>query len=91
MSASPDVKCVGVSTTFIHGESGRWWTESCFCHRRIDPQGFGSAITYWTRYLVVAMAGVATDDDDGNEVTNPQQTQQVQRQPQPQAVERKKQ
>jgi len=85
--SSPDVKCVGVSTTFIHGESGEWWTEELFLPpTKVDPQGFGSAITYGRRYLLMAMAGVATDDDDANEASKPQ----PQRQPQPQAVEQKK-
>lgn len=86
--SSPDVKCVGVSTTFIHGESGEWWTEELFLPpTKVDPQGFGSAITYGRRYLLMAMAGVATDDDDANEASKPQQAQ---RQPQAQAVEQKK-
>ena len=71
--SSPDVKCVGVSTTFIHGESGEWWTEELFLPpTKVDPQGFGSAITYGRRYLLMAMAGVATDDDDANEASKPQ-------------------
>ncbi len=82
--SSPDVKCVGVSTTFIHGESGEWWTEELFLPpTKVDPQGFGSAITYGRRYLLMAMAGVATDDDDANEASKPQQTQ---RQPQPPVI-----
>jgi hypothetical protein len=89
--SSPDVKCVGVSTTFIHGESGEWWTEELFLPpTKVDPQGFGSAITYGRRYLLMAMAGVATDDDDANEASKPQQTQQAHRQPQVPAVEQKK-
>ena len=88
--SSPDVKCVGVSTTFIHGESGEWWTEELFLPpTKVDPQGFGSAITYGRRYLLMAMAGVATDDDDANEASKPQQAQR-QPQPQTQAVEQKK-
>jgi hypothetical protein len=82
--SSPDVKCVGVSTTFIHGESGEWWTEELFLPpTKVDPQGFGSAITYGRRYLLMAMAGVATDDDDANEASKPQQAQ---RQPQPPVI-----
>ena len=88
--SSPDVKCVGVSTTFIHGESGEWWTEELFLPpTKVDPQGFGSAITYGRRYLLMAMAGVATDDDDANEASKPPQAQR-QPQAQAQAVEQKK-
>ena len=76
--SSPDVKCVGVSTTFIHGESGEWWTEELFLPpTKVDPQGFGSAITYGRRYLLMATAS---------------KPPQAQRQPQAQAqaVEQKK-
>jgi hypothetical protein len=31
-----------------------------------DPQGIGSAITYARRYTLAGIAGVATEDDDGN-------------------------
>src|SRR5690606_4965418 len=32
-----------------------------------DAQGFGSAITYARRYALMAIAGIAPVDDDGNE------------------------
>jgi len=41
-----------------------------------DPKAFGAAITYFRRYMVTAMLGVAADDDldaDGQESTEPQQ------------------
>lgn len=31
-----------------------------------DPQGYGSAITYARRYALMAIVGVAPEDDDGN-------------------------
>jgi len=31
-----------------------------------DMQGYGSAVTYARRYGLMAMAGIATEDDDGN-------------------------
>jgi len=31
-----------------------------------DMQGFGSAVTYGRRYGLMAMAGIAPEDDDGN-------------------------
>ena len=34
-----------------------------------DPQAIGSAITYARRYGLAAIAGVATEDDDGNAAT----------------------
>lgn len=33
---------------------------------KADPQGIGSAITYARRYTLAGIAGVATEDDDGN-------------------------
>ena len=40
-----------------------------------DPKAFGAAITYYRRYMVTAMLGVAADDDldeDGQEMQPPQ-------------------
>lgn len=31
-----------------------------------DPQGFGSAMTYARRYSLMAVCGIAPEDDDGN-------------------------
>lgn len=31
-----------------------------------DPQAFGSAVTYMRRYSLASLAGVVTEDDDGN-------------------------
>ena len=35
----------------------------------MTPQGMGSAITYARRYTLMAICGIAADDDDGNEAT----------------------
>jgi hypothetical protein len=56
-----------VETIFIHGESG----EQLSCRVPLivgknDMQGYGSAVTYARRYGLMAMAGIAADDDDGN-------------------------
>ncbi len=37
-----------------------------------DPQSYGSCITYARRYAMAAIAGVATEDDDGNAATGKQ-------------------
>lgn len=55
-----------VETVLIH-ESG----ESLNCRvplilNKNDMQGFGSAVTYARRYGLMAMAGIAPEDDDGN-------------------------
>jgi hypothetical protein len=56
-----------VETILIHGESG----EQLACRVPLilgknDMQGFGSAVTYARRYGLMAMAGIAPEDDDGN-------------------------
>jgi hypothetical protein len=56
-----------VETILIHGESG----ESLACRvplivSKNDMQGYGSACTYGRRYGLMAMAGIAPEDDDGN-------------------------
>lgn len=54
-------------TTLMH-ESGQW-IRGVYPVRpvKMDPQGYGSAITYARRYALSAMVGVvADDDDDGN-------------------------
>jgi hypothetical protein len=56
-----------VETILIHGESG----ESLNCRvplivSKNDMQGYGSAVTYARRYGLMAMAGIAPEDDDGN-------------------------
>ena len=56
-----------VETVLIHGESG----EQLSCKVPLivpknDMQGYGSAVTYARRYGLMAMAGIAPEDDDGN-------------------------
>lgn len=56
-----------VKTVLIHGESGE--TLECVVPLIIaknDMQGYGSAVTYARRYGLMAMAGIAPEDDDGN-------------------------
>lgn len=56
-----------VKTVLIHSESG----DSLECEVPLiigknDMQGYGSAVTYARRYGLMAMAGIAPEDDDGN-------------------------
>lgn len=56
-----------VETILIHGESG----EMLSCRvplivAKNDMQAYGSAVTYARRYGLMAMAGIAPEDDDGN-------------------------
>jgi hypothetical protein len=56
-----------VETVFVH-ESG----EMMECGKlhvpasKQDAQGYGSALTYARRYSLMAAAGIAPEDDDGN-------------------------
>lgn len=55
-----------VKTILAH-ESGE--TVECLVPlivQKNDMQGYGSAVTYARRYGLMAMAGIAPDDDDGN-------------------------
>lgn len=61
-----------VETTFLHesGEvmdAGRLFVPAA----KLDPQGFGSALTYARRYSLMAACGIAPEDDDGNAATKP--------------------
>jgi hypothetical protein len=59
-----------VSTRLLH-ESGQWIESSCPVPlTKKDGHGLGSAITYGRRYNVLALAGVAPEDDDGNAASN---------------------
>jgi hypothetical protein len=84
-----------VETILIHGESG----ESLTCRvplivSKNDMQGYGSAVTYARRYGLMAMAGIAPEDDDGNAASKaPPKQEQRQQKPQEtdaEAIERAK-
>jgi hypothetical protein len=53
-------------TRLIH-ESGEWIAGRYPVHAvKADPQGEGSALTYARRYALMALVGIAPEDDDGN-------------------------
>lgn len=62
--------------------SGEWFGAM---HRikpaKDDPQGEGSALTYARRYSLMALAGVAPEDDDGNDASQRQGQQRRQEEP----------
>lgn len=67
-----DATGVTVETVLLH-ESGEV-LEGGKLHvpaSKQDPQGYGSALTYARRYSVMAMCGIAPEDDDGNAATRP--------------------
>lgn len=54
-------------TVLLHS-SGQWISETLFMpSAKQDAQGFGSAITYARRYALMAICGVAGDEDDDAE------------------------
>jgi hypothetical protein len=65
-SPSSDGETVTVETVVTHAGGG--WIRSQLSLRPTvqDPQGLASAITYARRYALMALAGVAPADDDGN-------------------------
>lgn len=64
---------IGVTTRLLHS-SGQWIESTLYvAPTRFDAQGAGSVITYLRRYALMAMAGIAPEDDDGNAaVASPQ-------------------
>ena len=59
-------KCVGVETILMHS-SGEWISSTLMLPMtKQDPQAAGSAITYARRYSLQAIAGIPSEDDDGN-------------------------
>ncbi len=57
----------GIETLLIHS-SGQWMSGGKLeiAPGKQDAHGIGSAITYARRYTLMAVAGVAPEDDDGN-------------------------
>ena len=61
---------IGVETILMH-ESGEYLiNEFTVQLTKQDAQGAGSAITYCRRYALQAIAGIPSEDDDGNGAQN---------------------
>lgn len=53
--------------TILAHSSGQWLSEAIEINpSKADPQGIGSAITYFRRYGLSAAIGIHQEDDDGN-------------------------
>lgn len=53
------------TTTIYHIDSEEWITETMqMTLQKDDPQGIGSAITYYRRYMITSMLGLIPDDDN---------------------------
>lgn len=66
-----DGEVVTVETVIAHIGGGFMRSTIQLRPTKSDPQGLGSAITYGRRYALMAMAGVAPEDDDGNASSGP--------------------
>lgn len=65
---------ISVETILCHS-SGEWVSEELGALPvKTDPQSIGSCITYLRRYSLSAVAGVASEDDDGNAASTPAAT-----------------
>jgi hypothetical protein len=62
-----------LSTDIIHAETGERITSTVplTCKDPNNPQAVGAAITYMRRFSLMAMAGIAAEDDDGHAATKP--------------------
>ncbi len=57
---------IGIETILMH-DSGEWLSEKFTVKAtKQDAQGAGSVITYCRRYGLQAVAGIPSEDDDGN-------------------------
>ena len=63
---SGDYEAVGIKTIILH-ESGAMLEEKCLipCDKGMLGQHAGAIVTYLRRYALASLAGVATEDDDG--------------------------
>lgn len=66
-----DPALLGLVTKLIHAESGQWQASLLTLPlSKLDPQGYGSALTYARRYGLSALVGIVTEDDDGHLASN---------------------
>ncbi len=74
----PNDRGVQLQTTIVH-ESGEWISDAGLFlpAAKVDPQGFGSAMTYARRYSYAAMLGIVQDDDDGARAVAQQQAARI--------------
>lgn len=73
---------VDVETILVHESGGLIRSTLTLKPSKTDPQGVGSAITYARKYALMALAGVAPEDDDGNAASGPREQQRDTRPPQ---------
>ena len=58
---------LAMATTIVHVATGQAYSETATMPlSKVDPQGYGSAATYLSRYSLVALFALPLLDDDGN-------------------------
>lgn len=74
-------------TELIHAASGECLVSDMpiTCKDPADPQKIGAAITYYRRYSLLALLGLAPEDDDGHAASQPTPPARQSRTPQPPA------
>lgn len=70
-SSSSDLPSVSIETRIMHISGESITGTLTLPVARWDAQGIGSCITYGRRYALMAMLGIAADDDDGNAASIP--------------------
>lgn len=72
---------VVIETTLLH-TSGQWIGGAMtLVPVKKDPQGIGSCVTYGRRYSLMAILGIAPEDDDGNAASGAHMPPQTKQQP----------
>lgn len=63
-------------TTLIHAESGEYFQSYCPIRVKddLDPQKYGSGLTYARRYSLQSILCLSAEDDDGNAAATPKAT-----------------
>lgn len=63
-------------TTMLAHKSGQYFSDEFdLTPKDKSPQSLGSCVTYGRRYSLMAMVGIAQDDDDGQAASQPQRPQ----------------
>ena len=72
---------LGLVTKITHGPSGQWQSSLMVMPlTKMDPQGYGSALTYARRYSLAALVGLVTEDDDAELACGRQRSKEVKKQ-----------
>ena len=72
---------LGLVTKITLGPSGQWQSSLMVMPlAKMDPQGYGSALTYARRYSLAALVGLVTEDDDAELACGRQRSKEIKKQ-----------